>query len=100
MASGGQLEALMRRIPDADESDLENALDDAEDEIFSRRYPFCNRPDSLPDKYKGLQLRVAVALYNKRGAEGESAHSEAGVSRTYESVDDLLRNVTPLGAVL
>ena len=100
MATQAQLEKLKNRIPDAIVSDLESALDDAEDAILSKRYPFGNRPDKLDSRYYGLQIRIAVVLYNKIGAEGESAHSENGVSRTYESLDELLKEITPLGAVL
>lgn len=100
MASAEQLTALKKRIPEGEDNDLEAALDDAADMILERRYPLCARPVELPDGFKGLQLRVAVILYSKRGAEGESSHSEAGVSRTYESLDSVLKGITPLGAVL
>ena len=35
----------------------------------------------------GKQIEIAVYLYNKQGAEGQTAHSENGISRTYESAD-------------
>jgi hypothetical protein len=37
-------------------------------------------------------------MFNKRGAEGETAHSENGVSRSYSSAsvsEELLREITP-----
>jgi hypothetical protein len=46
-----------------------------------------------------LQVRVAVYLYNKIGAEGQISHSENGISRGYEPGDipeSLLKEVTPL----
>lgn len=95
-----QLENLKKRIPSASENDLAVALEDAKDAILARRYPFGNRNENLESRYLGLQIRLAVVLYNKRGAEGESAHTENGVSRSYESADELLKEVTPLGAVL
>lgn len=95
-----QLENLKKRIPSASENDLVLALEDAKDAILARRYPFGDRSGNLETRYLGLQIRLAVVLYNKRGAEGESAHTENGVSRSYESADDLLKEVTPLGAVL
>lgn len=95
-----QLENLKKRIPSASENDLAVALEDAKDAILARRYPFGNRSEYLESRYLGLQIRLAVVLYNKRGAEGESAHSENGVSRSYESADELLKEVTPLGMVL
>ena len=47
---------------------------------------------------KDLQIRIAVEMFNKRGAEGEIAHSENGVSRSYASAnvsEDLLKEITP-----
>ena len=54
-------------------------------------------------KYDVLQCRIASYLLNKRGAEGEKAHSENGVSRTYSSTDipqELLNEITPFARVL
>lgn len=99
MASLEQLTKLRRRLPDATDAELNAVLDDAEDAILSRRFPFSEAPTMLEDKYKGLQIRIAVVLYNKIGAEGESAHSELGVNRKYESLDVLLKEVTPKGVV-
>jgi hypothetical protein len=42
-------------------------------------------------------------MFNKRGAEGETAHSENGVSRTYQSAnvsEDLLKEITPKAGVV
>lgn len=100
MSTDTQLNKLKNRLPEAKESDLIAALEDAEEAIMARRHPFGDRPESLESKYYGLQIRLAVVLYNKIGAEGESAHSENGISRSYESVDTLLSEVVPLGAVL
>ena len=94
-----QLNRLKQRIPDAQDSDLQSALDDAEDAILARRYPFCECYPPLPERFYGLQLRAAVVIYNKRGAEGESSHNELGVSRSYEPLEELLKEVTPLGVV-
>lgn len=101
MYTSAQLEKLRNRLPDADNNDLIASLDDAESAILNRRFPFAKGDmPPLEPKYFNLQLRLAVVLYNKIGAEGESAHSEAGVSRTYESLESLLREVTPMGVVM
>lgn len=99
MASLEQLTKLRRRLPDATDAELNAVLDDAEDAILSRRFPFSEAPTMLEDKYKGLQIRIAVVLYNKIGAEGELSHNELGVNRKYESLDVLLKEVTPKGVV-
>lgn len=100
MYDTGQLDKLKARIPEATDAQLTAALDDAASAIMNKRNPFAGETFLLEEKYYGLQIRLAVVLYNKIGAEGESAHSEAGVSRQYEKIDELLKEVTPLGAVL
>ena len=92
-----QLEKLQHKIS-VDDDTGNDLLDTASDIIMQRRYPFEEWPDELEKRYWGLQIRIAVDLYNKIGAEGETAHSENGVSRTYgaENVStDLLAEIIP-----
>lgn len=42
------------------------------------------RRTSLPKELQSIVVKLAAASYNKTGAEGQSAHSEGGISRTYE----------------
>ena len=79
-------------------------LDLAADKILNRRYPFGAPDDALVEsRWLGIQLEIAVYLFNKRGAEGESLHSENGISRSYGGETDvpasMLIRVTPKGAV-
>lgn len=55
------------------------------------------RSTSLPEKYEQLQCKLAARYFLRRGAEGETGHSENGINRTYGSVDDadLLREIVP-----
>ena len=85
-------------IPTASQSEVESLLLTAESAINARRYPFEDFPAELEARYYDLQIRIAVELYNKAGAEGEKAHSENGISRTYSSAwisEELLSEVTP-----
>lgn len=41
--------------------------------------------DDVPDKHHFRACEIAVYLVNRRGAEGETAHSENGISHSYES---------------
>ena len=75
---------------------LTDFLDSAKAEIMARRYPYGNYPDELDIRYGDLQLRIAVVMYNKQGAEGQKSHSENGVSRSYEDYDFLLAEVVPM----
>ena len=100
-----QLERLKSRITEKDVSDteLEDILESAKAVILSRRFPFGEYPAEIEDRYKDLQIRIAVEMFNKQGAEGEIAHSENGVSRTYSSAsvsEELLREITPKAGVI
>lgn len=73
--------------------------------ILNRLYPHEQEDDKRVwlSRYDLLQCRVACYLLNKRGAEGETVHSENGVTRDYSSADipnELLQDITPFGKVL
>lgn len=55
------------------------------------------KPADVPDIYAMLQCELAARYYYRQGGEGEMAHSENGVNRTYGSVndEDLLREIMP-----
>ena len=73
--------------------------------VLNRRYPF-GIPDSatVPVQYEYTQIRIAVELFTKLGAEGQTMHKENGIERTFESADvspSLLKQITPLcGSVM
>ena len=93
-----------------DDGTLNDCLDTAKAAILNRRYPFGDWPVDeetgeavLEARYSDLQVRCAVDVYNKKGAEGETAHSENGISRSYESAwvsETLLQEVTPFAGVI
>ena len=45
----------------------------------------------LPEALYGAQIDIAVGAWGKRGAEGESSHSEGGVSVTYDALPPALQ---------
>ena len=99
-----QLERLKIRITEnvSDEL-LSDILESAKAVILSRRFPFGEQPLEIEPRYNDLQIRIAVEIFNKQGAEGELAHSENGVSRTYSSAnvsEELLREITPKAGVV
>ena len=99
-----QLERLKIRITEnVTDVELEDILESAKAVILSRRFPYGEQPLVIEERYKDLQIRIAVEMFAKRGAEGETAHSENGVSRTYSSAnvsEELLREITPKGCVI
>ena len=71
--------------------------------ILSLAYPFDRTVTAVPAQYEHVQIDAAVYLLNKRGGEGETAHSENGISRTYENADlpaSMLRCIVPMCGVV
>lgn len=107
MTISEKMVALRTRIaPDAaDDSLLTELLEQAGAIVLNRRFPFGYPADlEVPAQYERIQLSIAVELYSKMGAEGETAHSENGISRTYEAGDvspSLLKQIIPMcGSVM
>lgn len=72
---------------------LELYLEDAKNIICELRFTYEVEP-----QYLSTQLKIAMELYSKSGAEGQTSHSENGISRSYETADispSLLSNITP-----
>lgn len=71
--------------------------------IISRAYPYDDSKTDVPSKYEVLQCEIACYLLNKRGAEGQTSHSENGISRGYESADvpeSMMSVITPCCGVM
>lgn len=98
------LKWLRDETQEPDDAVLERCIETAYFAIQSRRFPFTDDwPEEVEPRYRNLQYRIALDVYNKRGAEGELSHTENGVSRGYESSwisDQLLREVVPMCEVL
>ena len=93
--------------PSSDESWSDDVLISylkiAGEKIINRAYPYDDTVTEVPRRYGVLQCEIAQYLLNKRGAEGQTAHSENGVSRTYASADvpeSLMSEVIPHVEVL
>ena len=60
----------------------------AEKAVINLVYPFGDVSEkTMPEKYEYEQIEIAAYMLNKRGAEGETAHTEGGTSRTFETGD-------------
>lgn len=97
------LERLKLRTNEPDDAILEDCLESAKAAIMARRYPFQEWPDKLESRYLDLQFRCALDLYNRIGGEGQTAHTENSISRTWESSwisESLLQEVTPVAKVV
>ena len=83
-------ERLQKRTGENDLDLLADLLDSAESVILARRFPFGG--GELEERYRDLQFRIALAMYNKLGAEYETSHSESGISRTWGSARRAIRS--------
>lgn len=94
-----QIEIIKKLISEITNDHAELYLDIAKSIILSRRFPFgYDVGTEIEPQYLYLQIRMAIELYNKRGAEGEKGHSAGGINRIYENADvslSLLSEIVP-----
>ena len=92
--------AMVKAMTDETDGEVVSAfLSLAGESIYRYADPYgVNEKETILERYGGVQVRAAAYLLNKRGAEGQSSHSENGISRGYESGDlpvSLLKEITP-----
>ena len=100
------LRTMITEPAESDEWSDENLLaflTIAGQKIIRRAFPYDDTITDVPNRYAVLQCEIAAFLLNKRGAEGETSHSENGISRAYENGDvptSLLNQVVPFCGVI
>lgn len=107
MTNAEKIERLAVLIsPDtADTGQLSFLIEAAEGIVLNKRYPF-GYPEGteVESRFEHIQIQIALELFSKMGAEGQTAHSENGISRTYEAADvspSLLKRIVPVcGSVM
>ena len=103
MTDENKLSMLQSMTGETDQGVLSTYLTLAKGVVISKVYPFGTGAEEIPTPYHTVQVEIAAYMLNKRGAEGETAHSENGVSRQYEDGDippTLLRRITPMAGVV
>lgn len=103
MTNTEKLTMLKAMTGEQNEEVLSTYLAIAGNKVLKRAYPFDDTVTEVPDKYAYNQVEIAAYLLNKRGAEGQTAHSENGISRSYEDGDvppTLLREIVPCASVV
>lgn len=103
MTDAEKLSMLKTMTGETDEAMLSVYLSIAANKVCRRAYPFDDTVTAVPHRYDFNQVGIAAYLVNKRGAEGETAHSENGISRSYEDGDvppTLLREIVPFASVI
>jgi hypothetical protein len=67
--------------------------------VCSKRYPYGytdSEKETAVAKYRNVIFDAAVFYWAKQGSEGQSSHSENGISRGYQNEDDLYFDVVPM----
>lgn len=99
MTNEEKVEALKAMVGGSDSNEvLSTYLLLAGRKIIAKAFPFDPDVTEVPARYDTLQCEIAAYLLNKRGAEGQTSHSENGISRSYENADvpaSMLKSITP-----
>lgn len=104
MTNEEKLVALKTIVGNSDSDEvLSTYLTLAGGKILAKAYPYNSEIMEVPAQYHYLQIEIAAYMLNKRGAEGQTSHSENGISRTYENADvpsSMLKSVVPFCGVV
>lgn len=102
-----KVEALRVLLDEGDEPEedavLLTFLRIAGEKIIEKAFPFRSDTHEVPAKYGMTQVEIAAYLMQKRGAEGETYHSENGINRSYEAATvppSMLAGVIPFSGVV
>lgn len=92
---------IQQRTGETDSAVVQACLEDAKDAIYLRYNPYHLDLD-FPEQYCGKVVQLAVRYWARRGGEGEISHSENGITRNYQSVndEDILRGVVQVMMIL
>lgn len=100
------LEVIKRELTIEDDNEdelLKSIIDRAESKILQRLYPYQAHKNEIPKRYEYKVIDISIYMYNKRGAEGQTSHSENGISRGYESADvpeSMVADIVPFVGVI
>ena len=98
---------MLKELTDSDDSNdtLAAYLTIAEEEVLNNLYPYeLDRSNlKVPAIYEMTQIQIAVYFLNKRGAEGQTQHTENGIRRMWGSSgvpEALVKHITPFCGVI
>ena len=98
-----KLKGLLEITDDSEDMLLDVILEQATSVVLQRLFPYDDSKTDIPTRYQYKVLEIAVYLYNKRGAEGQLAHKETDISRTYEAGSippSMVEDITPYVGVM
>lgn len=83
--------------PDTDTDEvLDSVLATAEAMVLNKMYPFGYEDTAVvPSRYERVQIQLAAEIYSRRGAEGQTEHTENGISRRWAAESAVLKQIVP-----
>ena len=101
----GKLKRMLKQrgfdLSNIEDEDCYDEIESAIESVNDRRHFISTENKLFEDKYKNIVIRLCICSFSKMGAEGQIAHSENGISRTYagasEHPNDILKEIVPLG---
>lgn len=69
----------------------DDALNLILEDVLSDLLTWTNR-DTLPIALEPTQRQIAVIRYNMQGIEGQTTHSEGGISRSFDELPQSIKN--------
>ena len=82
------------------EKDASDEIQNALLEYYNDRHYTPTNDKPFEEIYAGIIIQLAISSISKYGAEGETSHSEGGVSRSYDNASNyplsLTRKIIPL----
>ena len=81
---------------DVDSNLLSIYLRQATQKILNHRFPFGTTLVDVEPRFEQDLLELTIVLFNQRGAEGQSIHSENGVKRDWRTEYQILKGIPPM----
>ena len=78
---------------DVEQSIFEIYLHLAIEKILNHRFPYGTSLVDVEPRYEHDLIELAIALYNLRGVEGQTSHSENGITRHYRTEQQILKSI-------
>ena len=78
---------------DVDSNLLSIYLRQATQKILNHRFPFGTTLVDVEPRFEQDLLELTIVLFNQRGAEGQSIHSENGVKRDWRTEYQILKGI-------
>ena len=81
---------------DVDSDLLSIYLRTATQKILNHRFPYGTNLTDVEPQFEEALIELSIVLFNQRGGEGQSMHSENGITRHYRTESEILEEITPV----